>query len=111
MDKLAMNYSVTAVVNNEIACRYQLSTQFLNKDLINVFPQPANDYVNIKITANNSIGHGEIWIHNTLGELVHTGDTKQGEVININTDNWAPGVYYVLVKIENRNITYKFAVE
>ena len=111
MDNKALNYLHTAVINNS-SCVYKESqnTKFSNYN-INVYPQPAITHFNIEVTGSQSIYGKEIIVHNILGEVLYMGMTNQGEVINISTHNWTAGLYYVVIKMENKNLTYKFAVE
>ena len=108
MDDKALNYSRTAVINNA-SCIYNRNQ---NIDYnIHVYPQPAITHFNIEVTGEKAVYGKEISVHNILGEVLYAGTTSQEEVININTNNWNTGVYYVVIKMENKNLTYKFAVE
>ena len=112
MDKDASNYSKIAVVDNESCIYTTWSNTEVDDFKINVYPQPATTNISIEIMeANQDAAAKEFIIHNTLGETLYFGTFSQGEVININTTKWNTGIYYVLIKMENRNITYKFAIE
>jgi hypothetical protein len=48
---------------------------------------------------------------NSSGSVVEKINPLSEKVININTQNWPPGVYYLITSSDNKNITHKFAVE
>ena len=42
---------------------------------------------------------------------LYAGKVNTNKTININTENWNSGIYYVIIKMENRNLTHRFVVE
>ena len=111
MDKLASNYLETAVLDDE-SCMYSLDVQTLNtENIISIYPQPATSYVIIDFKGLKNTGNEEINIHNIVGEKIHTVRAAAGGVIQINTNNWTTGIYYVVIKVENKNLTHRFVIE
>ena len=50
-------------------------------------------------------------IHNILGETLYTNNTITDGDIKINITNWTPGIYYLVIEMENKNLTHRFVVE
>ncbi len=69
-----------------------------NKLEINVYPNPANDFVNILIKGHS--GRVDLKIVNSLGQGVLMKEAiQQSEILfNINTWKWKKGVYYLIVQ-------------
>ena len=108
MDKLALNYSKSAILDDE-SCLYSMVDDVKNQ--IEVYPQPANSYAvtDFKNSENKEIN--SFIIHNSIGQTIYTGSVNINEKVNVNTSNWDRGVYYVVIKMENKNITHRFVVE
>ena len=79
--------------------------------IINSYPQPATSYVIIEFKGTEDINNKNFVIHNIVGETLYTGKVKANKTININTENWNSGIYYVTIKMENRNLTHRFVIE
>ena len=97
MDKKASNYSTMAIVNDS-SCVYSSS----------IFPQPATSFVKIRFLEDVM---NQVIVINSSGSVVEKINPLSEKVININTQNWPPGVYYLITSSDNKNITHKFAVE
>ena len=111
MDKSASNYLASAVVDDE-SCMYSTTMGDIKMDFtINSYPQPATSYVIIEFKGVEGINNKNFVIHNIVGEKLYAGKVKTNKTININTENWNSGIYYVIIKMENRNLTHKFVVE
>lgn len=71
--------------------------------LFNVYPNPSNGEVNVKIE-NESIKDGSISVINILGETVFSKSiSNSGNLVNMDLSNYGKGVY--LIKVESGNIT------
>ena len=92
------------------SCVYEIDAHSATKDLK---VHSGQGFVNIIINDinNEDLYENDLFVYDLSGKIVYSGFTKKGQIININTDNWISGVYYVVIKMENRNITHKFAVE
>jgi len=66
------------------------------KEIVNIYPNPTTDYLNIN--CNQNIIIDEISIYNTLGEKIFYNKTNE-RVVNIS--NFDQGIYIVIFKIEN----------
>ncbi|MFA8299087.1 MAG: S8/S53 family peptidase [Hyphomicrobiales bacterium] len=77
-----------------------------NKVLRNIYPNPCNDYLQLKMNGDNNCN---IEIYNTMGGLVYKQQTNQQQKnIKVNTNNWNSGLY--LIKSSNGKAIeqYKF---
>lgn len=62
---------------------------------ISVFPNPANDYINIHIKNRKGI----LKIINEMGQIISVPLASKGnEMIRINTEKWSKGVYFLIVQ-------------
>ncbi len=75
-----------------------------NKDEIEVYPSPANEFLHFKIP------HGEMFskavVYNITGKIVKT--YEQENISKIHVKNLVPGLYFCKLYLENRIITRKF---
>jgi hypothetical protein len=82
----------------------QLSISKLNdsKTLIfDLYPNPANDYFQIKLDDKSDASNIKIEIYDVLGRMVET--ISGLEIIsNINTNNWSEGNYFMLLRSEHK---------
>ena len=111
MDKGASNYLISAVLDDE-SCMYSMGIS--NPEIhhtIKIYPQPATTHVIIKVSGDENIYNKEFTIHNIVGEQLYFGRIQNNRNIKINTDYWTPGTYYMLIKMENKNLTHKFTIE
>ncbi|PLW94125.1 MAG: hypothetical protein C0592_03800 [Marinilabiliales bacterium] len=70
-------------------------------NVLNLFPNPANDATTLKIQSNSS-SDAMIVIYNTIGEKVYASSTyvnKGSNDVNLNTSDLANGMYVVQVQI------------
>jgi len=80
-----------------------------NDNLINIYPNPASDLINI--CYQNSENIKSIKIINQLGEIVYDNDViASGNYIQISTKEFASGIYYCLMKMEDRTVSQKFVI-
>ena len=111
MDKNASNYLATAVLDSE-SCIY--STGLLDPGIetgIKVYPQPASAFIFVELLDEAILNHNEFTIHNVLGEKIYTGKVNKYVNLKVNTSEWIPGIYYVVIKMENKNISHRFVIE
>ncbi len=67
---------------------------------VKIYPNPANDIINIEI--ENNIQNGEILIYNSIGHLVNRIDLTNNHK-SINLSNFNNGLYFIKIT-ENSNI-------
>ena len=111
MDKKASNYLKTAVLDSE-SCMYLTGfgqTEIENS--IKIYPQPASDFIFIELIDKSLANYNEFTIHNVLGEKIYTGKVDKYVNLKVNTSEWIPGIYYVVIKMENKNISHRFVIE
>ena len=81
-------------------------------DLLNeiqVFPNPANDILNIDLTSFNK--EVKISIYNSIGSLVKSIDSKtQSNLVEIDLSSFTSGVYYVNILSDKGNVTKRVSV-
>jgi len=78
----------------------------------NIFPNPANDFVNIRFNENTE--NVNIELTNALGQVVYAeviDNTYSGESTELNTSNLMPGIYFVKIASEGKLSTQKLIIE
>lgn len=65
---------------------------------ISIYPDPANEYINISTSQNES---GNLTIFNILGEIVY--ENYMEKRILIHTENWENGIYFSELEVEQEN--------
>jgi hypothetical protein len=81
-----------------------------NNDLaILVKPNPANDYINVRVVCEETdLFYAEI--RDALGQIIYTDKLKCNKENRINTKHFKPGIYTLLVKAKEGNRTYKIVI-
>lgn len=84
-----------------------------NKELENIiapkiYPNPANDFLNIKFPQPNT---GTWKIHDTMGRLIGYESFQFQETISINISQYYPGIYFLYVKDNHQTSIHKFVIE
>jgi hypothetical protein len=77
-----------------------------------VFPNPANDFVNIRFNEFNA--NVSIELINALGQVVYSEvieKTTSGESAELNTSNLKPGIYVVKIASEGKLASKKLIIE
>jgi len=81
-------------------------TTNLNKKYINIYPNPAKYFVNINTNTSSSF---EVQIYNTSGQLIYAGKYPENTpIVEINTDGYTDGLYFVHITSENKKVFGKF---
>ncbi len=84
-----------------------------NIDEINIYPQPAKNYINIKINNTNSTKI-KIGLYNNLGQKIDDINNKNNinniVTINLNKYNLSSGIYYLHFQLNNNTITKKLII-
>lgn len=103
--KIVKKFSPNAIEENE----YQIS--------LNIFPNPATDFINLEIQSVENFDGIEIDIYTINGQLVlsdYIGDFISGQIINfpLSDDRFTTGQYILLLRNREKNIlTEKFIIE
>ena len=69
-----------------------------------IFPNPANDAVNIKLTGTEQ--NGKIEIYNTAGQLMYQGELRNG-VESVSAQKWSSGLYAIKLFTDSNTVTSK----
>jgi hypothetical protein len=76
--------------------------------MMNVYPNPFNDRLNIELTKN--INNGEIYIFDMLGKQVYSSQFS-GKQININTSELMKGFYFIKLTSSEGSVIVKKLVK
>jgi blue copper oxidase len=81
-----------------------------NESIINVYPNPAHDLVNINVSGIDNTQPLLLKIYDVLGKIVYTKILSQ---INntIITSNWSKGIYTISLSQNQNNIHQKIIIE
>jgi hypothetical protein len=81
------------------------------KELIKIYPNPADDMIFIKTTEIIDPGTSEWRIMNAVGNLVEWGSFKSGnEIITVNSSNYPAGIYLVQLITGSSSLTKRVVV-
>jgi hypothetical protein len=69
----------------------------INNHLLNLYPNPANDKVNIEFLENYFTKNSSIFIYNIQGELIYKSLINRSSYKQINISDYKAGVYFVKV--------------
>lgn len=88
-----IDFTTIAGTSTTIEAMMDISTGMndLNSDAVAVYPVPAQDYVNIKLTSEVS----EISVMNYAGQVVYAAQANGQDIINLNTSTYNAGMYFV----------------
>ncbi len=67
---------------------------------INISPNPATDFIRLEVEGGNN----SIQILNTQGQVVYQEKSSE-KILNINTQNFASGIYFVIVTHHKGNVS------
>ncbi len=113
----AGNYIVT--VTDEAGCSESKSFQigevgvdsFPSQKVVSLFPNPAEDYVIIKY--GDVMGEVVLYVHDIFGKLIYKEGQNVSEInetYRLNTETFVPGVYIIVVRTIEGDITRKLVV-
>lgn len=84
---------------------YNPGVQFMQLDEVQVYPNPANNYLNIA-GAENCIAQ----VFSSDGRLIETLNIEN-KIVGISTENYAPGLYYLKLISDNESKVINFVKE
>lgn len=88
-------------------CQTSASTDKFGLGMVSLYPNPANDVVNIFVPDSYQLS-GEIVIYNTLGQMVYSNDVSETNSHSINVSGFQAGVYFIKINRENQTKTLQF---
>lgn len=62
-------------------------------EAINIFPNPANDMINLKLTNNINNSSGMFYLYNNMGALVHQEGITQSTIAQVDVKSFPVGMY------------------
>ncbi len=83
------------------------SVNEISTEIYNIFPNPANDYVNVLL--KNSREQTVVTLFNSEGKLLKTIPLKNYQS-KIDVDEYVDGVYYLSIKTNGKNLLQKIIV-
>lgn len=87
--------TITSCMNADtITVSFEVPSRVQNIDQLKVklFPNPVNDFLYIKSEDYS----GEIKVIDTRGVLYYDDKINSGQTINISSNSWAPGIYFIV---------------
>ena len=87
-----------------------IKNSILNEAIINVYPNPAKDLINIKVSEIENTQPFYLKIYDVMGKIIYESTLTQTQS-SLNTSNWAKGLY-IIELIQNQNsIHQKIIIE
>jgi hypothetical protein len=77
---------------------------------IRVFPNPAQDKVSVVVLGNNPKDVWHIKVMNVLGDVMSEHDDKTSSLLEIVTEDYPSGVYYITAESGKLNATARFVI-
>ena len=81
-----------------------LSTAELKALSLEVFPNPVNDFFQIK---NEKQQVMDIEVLDLQGRLIFQKENNSNQALDINTTDWNAGIYFVKIMLEEKSVAYK----
>ena len=100
--------SVWSSVNNFITIN-DVGIQDKESETAIIYPNPANDILNIRFTANDNDVES-VEIYNATGKLQYQS-VAINKQIQINVSDFSKGIYLLKVIYNNKTVSYRFVVE
>ena len=81
----------------------------VNINGLKIFPNPAQNYLDIECSVD--FKKAEITIRNSLGQIVKSISNISGKSIQIETNDFANGLYFIILQNDNKQMTNRFIIE
>lgn len=96
--------------NFNINCTTEITSQIDNENklITTVYPNPTKNNLNINVSFD--LINAEIIIYNLLGQVQSRISNLNNRNINVETINLANGIYFILLRNKDRQITEKFII-
>lgn len=79
--------------------------------LVQVYPNPAHDQVQVILLQRNSAGISRIALYNTLGVCLFRQEPEREEIISINTAHLPAGVYHLELYGREKHLSQKLVIQ
>ena len=76
-----------------------------------VYPNPATNFVNVQIDAFSiGMNNVNVLVYDATGRVLYqtTSKLEKGQIIQVPVDQFAAGIYSIVLMNNNANVTYKF---
>jgi hypothetical protein len=101
IDVLDSEYIIYKCESSNIIEYQQLSIPEVEEEKVRLYPNPTNEFLNIKITSLDCYE-----VYNVSGEFIKKGDTKRVDVRNLKQ-----GIYFLVVHYDYKKQALKFIVK
>ncbi len=108
--------TVTDVAGCSVSKTFKIGEVWIDKllssDIISVYPNPADNYANIKF--DGAVGDVEITVNNVFGKTVYKTSLNVGEsnkTYMIDTSNMIPGLYLIMVRTDEGDLPLKLIIQ
>ena len=94
-------------------CKDVVGINELGSDhILNVYPNPANDVLNIEFSTSHELTEQPVIIEitNALGQVV-LSETSTTQSLKLKTDNLQNGLYYLSIKTKDETVTRKIMIQ
>lgn len=98
LDAIMVNVGSTGLLKNALA-RY-----------VSIYPNPATSSITVTIDQGETWASGELIIYDVLGKVRHKQDLVSLST-SVHVSEWIRGVYFVSVRVGNKQLVRKFSVE
>lgn len=107
LEAVAATQNTIAPKINNIPVKTMETTDVYNASLA-IFPNPTDGSVSFEI---ESFEEAELTVLNSLGELAYRKKVSENSVIKIETSDFKPGTYIVILKNRNTSISKKLIIK
>ena len=107
-----MEYAYNSIANQPILAGQTIVTGVIENSFassINLFPNPAENHLTIALGSNNQ--KVEVTITDITGKIIYSTKASETQKIEVNTQDFAEGVYVVQVQTADFTVTKKLVVE
>ena len=87
-----------------------INKNYLSKDEIKIYPNPASKKFNIEINSLLSGNESSLMVYNVIGELMLSRSVDKRSTL-VNSETWPKGIYFINLKNDNYNITKKLIID
>ena len=110
IDQGVVNWDTYFLDDFNLSSSPLLLNEFIESNLISVFPQPAKNKLNIKVNLNNSEVY-TLEFYNSQGKLLLSKVlNKNDEKINLDVSQFKSGIYFIKVHSKNNLYTKKVQI-
>lgn len=96
IDNITLPASTTVLINN------------ITENIISLFPNPANDYININFTEIQD--NTDIFIYNLTGQIIYSKRFNNQKQISLNTSGFDNGIYFIKINTGKKSVLKKIII-